>query len=48
MPFGTRPFRTHVDPSADGAEIVNGVADLVRAEMFRRMGLEDLLKPAIH
>lgn len=48
MPFGTRPFRTHVDPSKDGAEIVNGVADRVRAEMFRRIGLEDLLKPAVH
>ncbi|MBB3398015.1 MULTISPECIES: SDR family oxidoreductase [unclassified Rhizobium] len=48
MPFGTRPFRTHVDPSKDGAEVVNGVADRVRAEMFRRIGLEDLLKPAIH
>jgi NAD(P)-dependent dehydrogenase (short-subunit alcohol dehydrogenase family) len=48
LPFGTRPFRTHIDPSADGAEIVNGVADRVRAEMFRRIGLEDLLKPAIH
>lgn len=45
MPFGTRPFRTHIDPSQDGAEIVNGVADRVRAEMFRRIGLEDLLKP---
>jgi NAD(P)-dependent dehydrogenase (short-subunit alcohol dehydrogenase family) len=47
MPFGRRPFRVHVDPSQDGAEIVNGVADRVRAEMFRRIGLEDLLKPAI-
>ncbi|MGY5808272.1 SDR family oxidoreductase [Rhizobium sp. LEGMi198b] len=46
MPFGTRPFRTHIDPSEDGAEIVNGVADRVRAELFRRIGLEDLLKPA--
>lgn len=46
-PFGTRPFRVHVDPSEDGAEIVNGVADRVRAELFRRIGLEDLLKPAI-
>lgn len=46
MPFGTRPFRKHIDPSQDGAEIVNGVADRVRAEMFRRIGLEDLLKPA--
>ena len=45
MPFGTRPFRTHIDPSEDGAEIVNGVADRVRAELFRRIGLEDLLKP---
>ncbi|MGR9240506.1 SDR family oxidoreductase [Rhizobium leguminosarum] len=45
-PFGTRPFRVHIDPSADGAEIVNGVADRVRAELFRRIGLEDLLKPA--
>jgi NAD(P)-dependent dehydrogenase (short-subunit alcohol dehydrogenase family) len=45
MPFGSRPFRTHIDPSEDGAEIVNGVADRVRAELFRRIGLEDLLKP---
>jgi NAD(P)-dependent dehydrogenase (short-subunit alcohol dehydrogenase family) len=45
-PFGKRPFRTHVDPSQDGCEIVNGVADRVRAEMFRRIGLEDLLHPA--
>ncbi len=46
MPFGTRPFRVHVDPSQDGAEVVNGVADRVRAEMFRNIGLQDLLKPA--
>ena len=46
-PFGKRPFRVHVDPSQDGAEIVNGVADRVRAEMFRRIGLEDLLNPAV-
>jgi len=31
----------------DGAEIVNGVADRVRAEMFRRIGLEDLLSPRV-
>ncbi|MDK1386187.1 SDR family oxidoreductase [Sinorhizobium sp. 8-89] len=47
MPFGTRPFRTHVDPSQDGAEIVNGVADRVRAEMYRNIGLQDLLKPHV-
>jgi NAD(P)-dependent dehydrogenase (short-subunit alcohol dehydrogenase family) len=45
LPFGKRPFRTHIDPSEDGSEIVNGVADRVRAELFRRIGLEDLLKP---
>jgi NAD(P)-dependent dehydrogenase (short-subunit alcohol dehydrogenase family) len=44
MPLGTRPFRTHIDPSQDGAEIVNGVADRVRAEMYRNIGLQDLLK----
>ena len=44
-PFGKRPFRVHVDPSQDGAEIVNGVADRVRREMYRNIGLEDLLSP---
>ena len=44
-PFGKRPFRVHIDPAQDGAEIVNGVADRVRAELFRRIGLEDLLSP---
>src|SRR6266403_200106 len=46
LPFGKRPFRVHIDPAQDGAEIVNGVADRVRIELLRRMGLEDLLKPA--
>ncbi|SFB14459.1 NAD(P)-dependent dehydrogenase, short-chain alcohol dehydrogenase family [Collimonas sp. OK607] len=48
MPFGSRPFRTHIDPSQDGCEIVNGVADRVRSEMFRRIGLDDLLHPKIN
>ncbi|MBR0642289.1 SDR family oxidoreductase [Plastoroseomonas hellenica] len=48
MPFGKRPFRVHVDPSQDGAEIVNGVADRVRAELLRRIGLEDILMPRIN
>ena len=47
LPFGKRPFRAHVDPSQDGAEIVNGVADRVRAELFRRIGLEELLSPRV-
>ena len=42
-PFGRRPFRVHVDPAQDGAEIVSGVADRVRAELLRRIGLQDLL-----
>ncbi|MFP3802219.1 oxidoreductase, partial [Paraburkholderia sp. SIMBA_027] len=42
-----RPFRVHIDPSEDGAEIVNGVADRLRAELFYRVGLEDLLKPSV-
>jgi NAD(P)-dependent dehydrogenase (short-subunit alcohol dehydrogenase family) len=44
-PFGKRPFRVHIDPSEDGAEIVNGVADRVRSELLRRIGLEDVLHP---
>jgi NAD(P)-dependent dehydrogenase (short-subunit alcohol dehydrogenase family) len=47
MPFGKRPFRVHIDPSQDGAEIVNGVADRVRAELLRRIGLEDILRPKV-
>jgi hypothetical protein len=46
MRFGERPFRVHIDPSQDGAEVVNGVADRVRAELLRRIGLADLLHPA--
>jgi len=46
MPFGTCPFRVHIDPAQDGAEIVNGVADRVRAELLRNMGLADLLTPS--
>lgn len=44
---GKRPFRVHVDPIDDGAEAVNAVADRKRQEMFERLGMEELLKPAI-
>ncbi len=47
MPFGKRPFRVHIDPAQDGAEIVNGVADRVRTEMYRNIGLSDLLTPVV-
>ncbi|QKV96050.1 SDR family NAD(P)-dependent oxidoreductase [Streptomyces sp. NA02950] len=43
MPAGTRPLRTHIDPSRDGSEVVSAVADRVRADFFRRVGLDDLL-----
>jgi NAD(P)-dependent dehydrogenase (short-subunit alcohol dehydrogenase family) len=44
-PFGKRPFRVHVDPTQDGADVVFGVMDRVRVEMLRRVGLADLLVP---
>ncbi|RUV72829.1 MAG: SDR family oxidoreductase [Mesorhizobium sp.] len=47
-PFGKRPFRVHVDPSQDGAEIVNGVVDRMRREMYRNIGLDDLLHPRVN
>ena len=47
-PFGKRPFRVHVDPANDGAEVVNGIADRVRTELLRNMGLGDLLHPSAH
>ena len=45
-PFGNRPFRVHIDPTLDGAEVVNMVSDRVRAELLRRIGLADVLTPA--
>jgi NAD(P)-dependent dehydrogenase (short-subunit alcohol dehydrogenase family) len=47
MTPGTRPFRTHIDPGQDGAEVVNTVADRIRAEFLRRIGLADLLTPRL-
>lgn len=45
MRHGTRPFRVHIDPADDGAAVVNGVADRIRAEFLTRIGLQDLLRP---
>ena len=45
MPFGKRPFRVHIDPAQDGAAEVNAVADRMRREMYRDIGLADLLAP---
>lgn len=45
-PFGKRPFRVHVDPTQDGADVAFAVMDRVRVEMLRRVGLAGLLVPA--
>jgi NAD(P)-dependent dehydrogenase (short-subunit alcohol dehydrogenase family) len=45
-PFGKRPYRVHVDPTSDGAEVTNMVLDRVRAELLHRIGLDDVLTPA--
>jgi NAD(P)-dependent dehydrogenase (short-subunit alcohol dehydrogenase family) len=44
-PKGKRPFRVHIDPTDDGAEVVNAVADRMRADFLRRIDLADLLHP---
>jgi NAD(P)-dependent dehydrogenase (short-subunit alcohol dehydrogenase family) len=47
-PFGKRPFRVHVDPSQDGADVAFAVIDRVRNEMLHRVGFSDLLNPRIN
>lgn len=47
LPFGKRPFRVHIDPAQDGAEVVNAVGDRMRREMYRDIGLADLLSPHV-
>jgi NAD(P)-dependent dehydrogenase (short-subunit alcohol dehydrogenase family) len=47
-PFGKRPFRVHYDPTQDGADVGFTVLDRLRAEMLHRVGLSDLLKPAVY
>jgi NAD(P)-dependent dehydrogenase (short-subunit alcohol dehydrogenase family) len=46
-PFGERPLRIHVDPDHAGAAGVDAIADQIRADFLRRLGLSDILKPAI-
>jgi NAD(P)-dependent dehydrogenase (short-subunit alcohol dehydrogenase family) len=45
-PFGKRPFRIHIDPTRDGAEVAFAVIDRVRTEMLHRVRLDELLAPA--
>jgi len=44
-PFGKRPFRVHIDPTEDGANVSFTVLDRMRSEMLNRVGLSDLLRP---
>jgi NAD(P)-dependent dehydrogenase (short-subunit alcohol dehydrogenase family) len=43
LPAGQRPFRTHIDPSRDGSEVVAAVNDRIRAEFYHRVGIAELL-----
>lgn len=45
LPHGRRPLRVHVAPSEDGAEVVNGIAYRLRAQLLERIGLTDRLHP---
>jgi hypothetical protein len=45
MPFGKRPFRVHIDPTQDGAEVAFTVIDRMRTDMLHRAGLNELLTP---
>jgi NAD(P)-dependent dehydrogenase (short-subunit alcohol dehydrogenase family) len=44
-PFGKRPFRVHIDPTQDGAEVAFAVIDRVWMEMLHRVRLDELLTP---
>jgi NAD(P)-dependent dehydrogenase (short-subunit alcohol dehydrogenase family) len=44
-PFGRRPFRVHIDPTQDGAEMAFAVIDRLRTEMLHRVRLDELLTP---
>ena len=46
-PPGRRPFRVHVDPAQDGADVGFTVLDRLRAGMLHRVGMGDLLRPAV-
>ncbi|MEU9454585.1 SDR family oxidoreductase [Streptomyces sp. NPDC048277] len=45
LPHGARPFRSHIDPSRDGSEVVSAVYDRIRSEFFHRAGIAELLTP---
>lgn len=46
LPFGAKPFRSVVDYTHSGVEIATEAADTARQGFIRRMGLDNLLRPA--
>jgi NAD(P)-dependent dehydrogenase (short-subunit alcohol dehydrogenase family) len=46
-PFGKRPFRVHIDPTEDDANVGFTVLDRLRSEMLHRVGLSDVLTPRV-
>jgi len=47
LPKGQRPFRVHIDPAQDGAEAIDDAGDANRRHFYARIGLTDLLSPAL-
>jgi hypothetical protein len=45
LPKGERPFRVYIVPAEDGAEEVFRIGDRIRAEFYRAVGYEELLRP---
>ncbi|KAF2458619.1 short chain oxidoreductase [Lineolata rhizophorae] len=43
-----RPYRLFIDPMDDGSEIVSGVRDRMRRELYWRVGFDDLLSVKQH
>jgi NAD(P)-dependent dehydrogenase (short-subunit alcohol dehydrogenase family) len=46
LPFGAKPFRSVVDYTHSGVEIVTEAADMARESFVKRMGFGQLLRPA--
>ncbi|MGY2680728.1 hypothetical protein ACVWVZ_000062 [Pseudomonas tolaasii] len=46
-PLGKRPFRAHIDPTRDSADVGVTALDQLRAKMLHRVGLSDLLKSKV-
>ena len=47
MPFGKRPFRTHVDPAQDGCEVTDAVREFAASTKSRLLPAFDCLVNAL-